>query len=51
MVTVVHHRFSVDDDEQMIAHGIFTENDRVELIRGEIVEKMALALFIALSNG
>ncbi len=42
MVTVVHHRFSVDDYEQMIAHGILTENERVELIRGEIVEKMVV---------
>ncbi len=42
MATVVRHRFSVDDYEQMIAHGILTENERVELIRGEIVEKMVI---------
>jgi Uma2 family endonuclease len=38
----VRHRFSVDDYEQMGAYGILTENDRVELIRGEIVEKMTI---------
>lgn len=34
------HRFTVDEYEQMIKLGILTENDRVELIRGEVVEKM-----------
>lgn len=38
----VCHRFTVDDYEQMIHHGILTENDPVELIRGEIVDKMPL---------
>ena len=42
MASVVHHRFTVDDYEQMIAQGILTENERVELIRGEIVEKMVI---------
>jgi Uma2 family endonuclease len=40
--TRVYHRFSVDDYEQMIDFGILGEEDRVELIRGEIVDKMAI---------
>jgi Uma2 family endonuclease len=36
----VHHKLSVDDYEQMISFGILNEADHVELIRGEIVEKM-----------
>ncbi len=39
---IVRHRFSVDDYEQMIQAGILTENDPVELIRGEIIEKMSI---------
>jgi len=42
MATVVHHRFTVDEYEEMIATGILSENERVELIRGEIVEKMVI---------
>ena len=38
----VHHRFSVDEYDEMIARGILGENDRVELIRGEIVDKMTI---------
>lgn len=41
-LTLVRHRFRVDEYERMIEHGILTENDRVELIRGEIIEKMAI---------
>ena len=41
-LTRVCHRFTVDDYEQMIQHGILTENDRVELIRGKIVDKMPI---------
>lgn len=37
-----HHRFSLADYAQMIDLGILTENDRVELIRGEIIEKMSI---------
>lgn len=32
-------RFSVDDYEKMIKHGILDENDSVELIRGEVLIK------------
>lgn len=35
---VVRFRFTVEEYEQMIATGILTEDDRVELIWGEIVE-------------
>ena len=41
-LTLVRHRFSVAEYEQMIEHGILTENDRVELIHGEIIDKMAI---------
>ena len=40
--TLVRHRFSVEDYEQMIDTGILGEEDRVELIRGEIIDKMAI---------
>jgi Uma2 family endonuclease len=33
------HRFSVADYEKMVEHAILTENDRVELIRGLLLEK------------
>ena len=36
------HRFSVADYDEMIVRGILDENDQVELIRGEIVEKMTI---------
>jgi Uma2 family endonuclease len=35
-------RWSVDDYEKLIRHGILTENHKVELIRGEIVPKMSI---------
>lgn len=38
-VALIRRRFSIDDYERMCRHGILTEDDRVELIRGEIVEK------------
>lgn len=34
-----HWRFIVDDYAQMAASGIFTEDERVELIEGEIYER------------
>lgn len=40
--TLVHHRFTFDDYDQMIEYGILTENDRVEFIRGEIIDKMPI---------
>src|SRR5262249_8994808 len=36
------HRFTVDDYVQMIDSGFLGKYDRVELIRGEIVEKMTI---------
>jgi Uma2 family endonuclease len=35
-------RYSVDDYEEMIRLGVLSENDRVELIRGEILTKMPI---------
>jgi Uma2 family endonuclease len=37
-----HFKLSVDKYQQMIATGILTENDRVELIRGELLGKMPI---------
>ncbi|HUY91492.1 MAG TPA: Uma2 family endonuclease [Pirellulales bacterium] len=34
---VSHYRFSIDQYHQMIASGILTEDDRVQLLEGEIV--------------
>ena len=42
-LTLVRHRFTVDDYEQMINFGILTENSGVELIRGEIVKKSIMS--------
>jgi Uma2 family endonuclease len=39
---LVRHRFTVADYERMIEAGILTEDDRVELIAGEIVEMAAM---------
>ena len=35
-------RYTVDEYEEMVVRGILTERDRVELIRGEIVDKMTM---------
>ncbi len=40
--TLTHHRFTIDDYHRMIDTAILTENDRVELIRGEILNKMSI---------
>jgi Uma2 family endonuclease len=37
---VAHFKLSVHKYEQMVASGILGENDRVELIRGELLDKM-----------
>jgi Uma2 family endonuclease len=37
MVEMPHHRFTIEAYEEMIRHGILTEDDRVELLAGEIV--------------
>ncbi len=42
LLTRATHRFSVAEYDQMIDQGILTENDRVELIRGEILKKMSI---------
>jgi Uma2 family endonuclease len=39
-----HRRFTVDEYEDMIEAGILGEDDRVELIRGEIVEMCAIGI-------
>ena len=38
----VRHRFTVEQYHEMIAHGIFAEDEPIELIRGEIVRKMPI---------
>lgn len=38
----IPHRSSLEQYEQMIESGVLTENDRVELIRGEIIPKMPI---------
>ena len=39
---VVRRRFTVEQYQQMAAAGIFNEDDRIELIEGEIVEMSPL---------
>ncbi len=39
--TLIRHRFRVVDYQEMVERGILTEDDRVELLRGEVVEKTA----------
>lgn len=40
--TLIRHRFTVAQYEEMVEAGILTENDRVELMRGEVVEKVSI---------
>lgn len=40
--TLTRHRFTVAQYEEMVGAGILTEADRVELLRGEVVEKMTI---------
>jgi len=40
--TLTRHRFTVEQYEELVEAGILTEDDRVELVRGEIVEKMTI---------
>jgi Uma2 family endonuclease len=37
-----HRRFTVDQYEELIRNGSLTENDRCELIRGVIIDKMGI---------
>lgn len=41
-MVVTRHKFSTDDYHQMIEIGILTEDDRVELINGEIIKMAAV---------
>ena len=41
-IELVRHRFTVEEYYQMIGAGVFTEDDRVELIEGEIIEMAAI---------
>lgn len=38
MLAATRRKFSVDEYHQLVDLGFFTENDRIELIRGEIIE-------------
>jgi Uma2 family endonuclease len=39
MTVAIAKRFTIDDYHQLIELGFLTENDRVELIRGELIQK------------
>ena len=38
MVVATRRKFTIDEYHQLVDLGFFTENDRIELIRGEIIE-------------
>ncbi len=46
-VKLVHHRFTVKQYDQMIAAGVFHEDDRLELLGGEIIEMSPTGMFHA----
>ena len=41
-VTLTRHRFTVAEYNELIDFGVLGENDRVEFIRGEVVDKMPI---------
>ena len=41
-VAVTRHRFTVEQYHEMIEHGIFREDEPIELIRGEIIRKLPI---------
>ncbi len=41
-VVVTRHRFSVEQYHEMIEHGIFKEDEPIELIRGEVIRKLPI---------
>jgi Uma2 family endonuclease len=43
-VEIARHRFNLAEYHAMIEHGILTKRDKVELIAGEIVEKMTIGV-------
>lgn len=42
LIAVERHRFSIAQYHEIIDHGIFAEDEPIELIRGEIVRKMPI---------
>jgi Uma2 family endonuclease len=42
LIAVQRHRFSIAQYHEIIDHGIFAEDEPIELIRGEIVRKMPI---------
>ena len=38
MVAVTRKKFTIDEYHKLLDLGFFSENDRIELIRGEIIE-------------
>lgn len=41
-VTLTRHRFTVEEYNELIDFGVLGENDRVEFIRGEVIDKMPI---------